>query len=99
MEAFSCLLGAPWRLSGSLLEASWRPLGGLLGAPWGPFGESGDKVEVKHHFGGFEFCGRAVLKPSWGRFLKFFEAILEFLLRLFRRPSSQQIEHAKSTFL
>ena len=71
MEASSRLLGAPWGPSGGLLEASWRPLGGLLGAPWGPFGGSGGRLEVKHHFGGLEFCGRAVLKPSWGRFLNF----------------------------
>ena len=60
MEASSRLLGAPW-----------GPSGVLLGAPWGPFGGSGGRVEVKHHFGGLEFCGRAVLKPSWGRFLNF----------------------------
>ena len=72
MEASSRLLGAPWGPSGGLLEASWRPLGDLLGAPWGPFGGSGGRFDVKHDFGGLEFCGRAVLKPSWGRFLSFF---------------------------
>ena len=72
MEASSRLLRAPWGASGGLLEASWRPLAGLLGVPWGPFGGSGGRFDVEHDFGGLEFCGRAVLKPSWGRFLSFF---------------------------
>ena len=62
------LLGASW----DLLGASWRPLGGLLGTSWGPFGASGGRFDVKHHFETLEISGRAVLKPSWGRFLSFF---------------------------
>ena len=62
------LLGASW----DLLGASWRPLGGLLGTSWGPFGASGGRFDVKHHFETLEISGRAVLKPSWGRFLNFF---------------------------
>ena len=61
------LLGASW----DLLGASWRPLGGLLGTSWGPFGASGGRFDVKHHFETLEISGRAVLKPSWGRFLSF----------------------------
>ena len=33
-----------------------------------------------------------------GSFFWFWEVVLELILRLFRRPSAQQTEHAKSTF-
>ena len=88
---FQMLRGVIWKLLRgllgplrNLLGASWRPLGGLLGAPWGPFGGSGGGLAVKHHFGGLEFFGRAVLVLSWGRFGGFCEAILDLILRLFR---------------
>ena len=53
-------------------RAPWRPSGGILEASWGLVGDSGGRLEVKQHFGGLEFCGMAVLKPSWGRFLSSF---------------------------
>ena len=65
------LLGASW----DILGASWRPLGGLLGTSWGPF--------VRHHFETLEISGRAVLKPSWGRFLSFFRPFWSYFWRLF----------------
>ena len=52
-------------------ESLLGALGGLLGAPWGPSGGSGGRFYVNHHFEKFEISGRAVLKPSWGRFFGF----------------------------
>ena len=46
-------------------------LGGLLGASWEYFGAYGGRLGAKHHFGGLQFFGRAVLESSWGRFLDF----------------------------
>ena len=72
------------------MEASWGSWG-----PLGPLG-AGGRFDVKHHFETLEISGRAVLKPSRGRFL-FFKAILELFLRAFWLLSPQQIQHAKST--
>ena len=81
---------------GGLLGASWRLLGGLLQAPWGPSGGSGGRFYVNHHFETFEISGRAVLKPSWGRFLVFlghFGVILEvFLITIATANSTCKID-------
>ena len=101
MEVSSRHLGVSWGLSGTLLEASWRPLGGLLGASRGPLGGLLAVLEGDFDLGiileGSSFSGG----PSWrhlGSFFGFFEAILELILELFRRVSSQQIQYAKCTF-
>ena len=67
-----------------------------LGTPWGPFGGflEGD-LKLNIILEGLLFWeGR--LGAVLGSFLRFLEVILELILRLFRRPSPQQIEQAKS---
>ena len=75
---------------GSFLRASWESFGNLLGVwdaklNWKSF--FAVSIFRKDRFGGI-----------LGTFFWFLEAILELILRLFRRPSSQQTEHAKSMF-
>ena len=76
------VLGAPW----GILEASWRVLGGWR-QNWSR--TSSWTVSVFRH---------VRLGGVLGSFFYFWEAILKLILRLFRRPSAQQTEHAKSMF-
>ena len=96
LRGFLGPLGGLLLASWDLLGASWRRLGGFLGTSWGPSGASGGRFDVTHHFETHEISGRAVLKPSWGRFLGFlghFGVILEgFLITIATANSTCKID-------
>ena len=84
---------------GGLPGASWRPLGGLLGASWGLLGGLLGVLEVDLKLNiileGLNFAGG----PPWcclGVALGVLGGHFGLILRFFRRPLSQQFEHAKS---
>ena len=80
------------------MGTSWGPLGWHFGSFGGTLGDSGGKIGVEYRHGRFLFFGSAVLEASRGRFSGFLEVVLDQILKIFRGPSAQQTEHAKSTF-